>query len=73
MSFASHIRAPKLMLSSRYDEAYPFKTDIEPLFKLLRDPKRLVVYESGHTPPIETAVPVVNKWLDETLGPVRPD
>ncbi|MEN3331201.1 MAG: eukaryotic-like serine/threonine-protein kinase [Blastocatellia bacterium] len=73
MSFASHIRAPKLMLSSRYDEAYPFKTDIEPLFKLLRDPKRLVVYEAGHTPPIETAVPVVNKWLDETLGPVRPD
>lgn len=72
-NFAPHIRAPKLMLNGRYDEAYQFKTEIEPLYKLLREPKRLEVYDAGHTPPIETAVPVVNRWLDETLGPVKVD
>ena len=72
-NFASHIRAPKLMLNGRYDEAYSFKSEIEPLYKLLREPKRLEVYDAGHTPPIETAVPVINRWLDETLGPVKVD
>jgi len=71
LNFASHIRAPKLMLNGRYDEAYPHKTDVEPLYKLLREPKRLIVYEAGHTPPIEIAVPVVNDWLNETLGPIK--
>jgi dienelactone hydrolase len=70
-NFAPHIRAPKLMLSGRYDEAYPFKTEIEPLYKLLVEPKKMVAYDSSHCPPLETAVPAVNSWLDETLGPVR--
>jgi eukaryotic-like serine/threonine-protein kinase len=72
-NFAAHIRVPKLMLSGRYDEASPFKTEIEPLFKLLREPKKMFVYDAGHTPPFEVVVPVVNGWLDETLGPVRRD
>jgi hypothetical protein len=59
------------MLNGRYDEAYPHQTDVEPVYKLLRDPKRLVVYEAGHTPPIEIAVPAINGWLDETVGPIR--
>ena len=70
-NFASHITAPKMMLNGRYDEAYAYKTAVEPLYKLLRDPKRTVVYEAGHTPPIEIAVPVINDWLNETLGTVR--
>lgn len=69
--FAPHIRAPKLMLSGRYDEAYSFKMEIEPLYRLLSEPKRIIVYEAGHTPPIEVAVPAINDWLNETLGPVR--
>jgi hypothetical protein len=41
------------------------------LFKLLREPKRLVLYEGGHIPPIEFFVATMNAWLDETLGPVK--
>ena len=69
--FAPHIKAPKLMLNGRWDEDFAFKTEAEPLFKLLSEPKRLELYDGGHVPPVEIAVPVVNRFLDETLGPVR--
>ncbi|HXU37847.1 MAG TPA: protein kinase [Blastocatellia bacterium] len=69
-NFAGHIRAPKLMLNGRYDEAHPFKLLAEPLFKLLSEPKQIIVYEGGHTPPIEIAVPAVNGFLDQTMGKV---
>jgi len=71
MNFAPHIRAPKLMAHGRYDEDTPLKTQAEPLFKLLREPKRLVLYDGTHVPPIESFVTTMNGWLDETLGPVK--
>ena len=67
-NFAAHIRAPKLLLNGRYDEVNPIKTHVEPAFKLLREPKRMQLYDAGHTPPLEIIVPVINGWLDETLG-----
>lgn len=70
-NFAPHVRAPKLMLNGRYDEVHYLTTMIEPLYKLYRDPKKLVLYDGSHTPPIEIAVPVINQWLDETLGAVQ--
>jgi DNA-binding winged helix-turn-helix (wHTH) protein/formylglycine-generating enzyme required for sulfatase activity len=73
INFAPHIHAPKLMLHGRYDEANPLKSDAEPLYKLLREPKRLEVFNGGHVPPLEVSVPIVNAWLDRTLGPVRHD
>lgn len=69
--FASQIKPPKLMLNGRYDEAFSFKRQVEPLYKLLREPKRLALYDGGHTPTFEVATPIINKWLDETLGAVR--
>ncbi len=69
-NFAAHIRAPKLLLNGRYDEVNPIRTNVEPAFKLLREPKRMQLYDAGHTPPLEIIVPVVNGWLDETLGKV---
>lgn len=27
-------------------------------------------YDAGHLPPLEIIVPVINDWLDETLGKV---
>ena len=72
-NFASHIRAPKLPLNGRYDEVNTLKMRVEPLYQLLREPKKLVSYDGSHTPPIEIAVPVVNGFLDETMGKVRPD
>jgi eukaryotic-like serine/threonine-protein kinase len=70
-NFASHISVPKLLLNGRYDEASPLRTRIEPLFRILREPKRQYLYEAGHSPPLEIIVPIINNWLDETLGQIR--
>jgi eukaryotic-like serine/threonine-protein kinase len=70
-NFANHIYVPKLMLNGRFDEVNPLKTDIEPLYKFFREPKRLFLYDAGHSPPLEIIVPVINGWLDETLGQVK--
>ncbi len=69
--FAPHIRPPKLMLNGLYDEVATFKSTAEPLYLLLREPKRLEVYAGGHIAPFEIAVPIVNGWLDKTMGPVN--
>jgi serine/threonine protein kinase/formylglycine-generating enzyme required for sulfatase activity/predicted esterase len=69
--FAAHIQAPVLMLNGRYDEVNPLRTHIEPLYQLLRAPKQLYLYDSGHSPPFEIAVPVINQWLDEKLSPIK--
>jgi eukaryotic-like serine/threonine-protein kinase len=70
-NFLSHLKAPKLLLNGRYDEVHPLRTWVEPLYQALPEPKRLHVYDAGHTPPLEIIVPVVNAWLDETMGTVR--
>ena len=71
INFAPHIRAPKLMLQGKFDEDTPLKTQSEPLFKLLRGPKQMVLYDGSHVPPSEIVVPVATKFFDENLGPVR--
>ena len=70
INFAPHIHVPKLMMHGRYDEILTWKREAEPLYKLLREPKRLVLHEAGHAPPFELFVTTMNGWLDETLGPV---
>ena len=40
-----------------------------PLYKLLREPKRELIFEGPHVPPQELYVP--QRWFDETLGKVR--
>jgi dipeptidyl aminopeptidase/acylaminoacyl peptidase len=71
INFAPHIRGTKLMLQGKFDEDTPLKTQSEPLFKLLRGPKQMVLYEGSHVPPSEIVVPVATKFFDENLGPVR--
>jgi eukaryotic-like serine/threonine-protein kinase len=68
--FAPHIRAPKLMLNGRYDDRSP-EISVGPFFELLRAPKKRLQFEGGHMPLPEVAVPIINRFLDETLGPVR--
>jgi hypothetical protein len=60
-----------LMIHGRYDEIILLKIGAEPLYKLLREPKRLAIFEGGHAPPIEVLAPTINGWLDEKLGPVK--
>ena len=69
-NFAPHIRPPKLIINGRYDENVNYRSEIEPFYKLLREPKRQVLYEGGHAPPLDIFVPAVHAFLDETLGPV---
>jgi eukaryotic-like serine/threonine-protein kinase len=71
LRFAPHIRGPKLMVSGLYDDLTPRQLAVEPFFELLREPKKLASFEGGHIPPPEIAVPLINPWLDQTLGPVR--
>lgn len=68
IKFASQIKTQKLIVNGRFDETFPFNTDAQPLFKLLREPKKIVIYEGGHIPTLEFLVPTVNNWLDETMG-----
>jgi eukaryotic-like serine/threonine-protein kinase len=70
IKFASQIKTQKLVINGRYDETFPFNTDAKPLFKLLREPKKIILYDGGHIPTVEFFVPTVNNWLDETLGNV---
>jgi formylglycine-generating enzyme required for sulfatase activity len=70
INFVPHILQPKLAVNGRYDENLSFKAEIEPLFQLMREPKRQFIYDGGHSPLPEVAVPVITSFLDETLGPV---
>jgi len=70
IKFASQIKTQKLVINGRYDETFPLNTDAKPLFKLLREPKKIVLYDGGHIPTVEFFVPTANNWLDETLGNV---
>jgi formylglycine-generating enzyme required for sulfatase activity/tRNA A-37 threonylcarbamoyl transferase component Bud32 len=72
INFAPYIRPPKLLLNGRDDEEHPWLTRALPLWNLLREPKQLVLVPGGgHMPPLEARVPAINRFLDQTLGPVR--
>jgi dienelactone hydrolase len=71
INFAPRVRAPKLLLNGQYDEENPWIIRALPLWNLLREPKRLEIVDGGHLPRAEARVPVINRWFDETLGPVR--
>lgn len=59
------------MFQGRYDESAPLKSTAEPLYRLLREPKRLEIFEGGHVPPLNIAIPMMTKWFDETMGRVE--
>ncbi len=69
INFAPHSKLPKLIINGRYDEANPLKTNAEPLYKTLSEPKELVIYDGGHIPTIEFFSKTVNSWLDKQIAP----
>ncbi len=71
INFAPFIKTPKLMVNGKYDEEHNWFTRGLPLYNLLKEPKKLVLLPGGHLPSAELRVPVINAWLDETLGPVK--
>ncbi len=71
INFASHIRAPKLIVQGRYDEDTALRTAAEPLFRLMVEPKRMVLYDGGHVPTNDVLMSATSGWLDEVMGSVR--
>lgn len=71
INFVPRIRGPKLMLQGRYDEDTPLKSDAEPMFRLLREPKRFQIFDGPHVPPLEVSIPTFQSWLDDTMGKVQ--
>ena len=69
-NFVTRVKQPALVLSGRYDEEVPYDPYGRNLFELLTGPKRLELVDSGHLPTPELRNPIINGWLDETLGPV---
>jgi formylglycine-generating enzyme required for sulfatase activity/predicted Ser/Thr protein kinase len=72
IDFAPLIRAPKLLVAGKYDEAIYFATEAMPLYNLFSDNKKLIPYDGGHRPEPDELQERVNPWLDDTLGPVTP-
>ena len=72
INFAPRIGQPKLIINGLYDEDTPYYSMALPLHNLLTEPKRVELVESGHIPPPEIRIPLVNQWLDETMGKVNP-
>ena len=70
VKFTPHILAPKLIIQGRYDEDTPLRSASEPLFALMHEPKRQVLYDGGHVPPLSLLMTVATEWLDEQLGRV---
>jgi len=71
INFAPYIKPPKLMVNGKYDEEHSWYQRGLPLYNLLQEPKEYVLLEGGHMPSVELRTPVINKWLDKTLGPVN--
>jgi eukaryotic-like serine/threonine-protein kinase len=71
LNFAPYVDTPLLMVHGRWDESHPLRTEAEPLYNLLPQPKQLTVYEGGHIPPPEISIRTFNAWWDQTLGLVQ--
>ena len=71
VNFAPRIRAPKLVLHGRWDESHPLQTQGLPLYDLMPQPKRFVVVDGGHTPPMDVTRRIYMQFFDERLGKVN--
>jgi len=71
INFVGHYKQPTYFLYGKYDEAMPYNLLVLPFYKLLKNIKGVELVNSGHIPPIEIRVPLINKWLDESLSPVK--
>ena len=70
VNFVTRIRGPKLILTGKYDEEMPWNLVAGQLYDLLPEPKQVERTNSGHLPPLEIRTPIINEFLNETLGPV---
>jgi dienelactone hydrolase len=66
--FAPYVKVPVLMINGLYDQIFPRESSLEPLYRDLGSAdKSIKHFESGHAPPLEETVQLVNEWLSEKL------
>ena len=70
-NFLPRFKAPTYMINGKYAESDNFYLTVLPTFNLLPEPKRIEAVNSSHVPPSAFRVPLINKWLDESLGKVK--
>jgi predicted esterase len=58
---------PLLMINGIYDSDHVRETQVEPLYRLARDPKRMVWAETGHQVPTPEHLALLVEWLRERL------
>jgi serine/threonine protein kinase len=71
VNFLPRFKAPTYMINGKYAESDNFYLTVLPTFNLLPEPRRIEAVNSSHVPPSAFRVPLINKWLDESLGPVK--
>lgn len=71
VNFLARYNAPTYIMHGKYDEAVYFSTSVIPAFNLLPEPKKLEALKTTHVPPLAMRIPLINKWLDESLGFVK--
>ena len=73
-SYIRRVKIPVLILSGRYDMAFPLETSSRPMFDLLGTPVENKVHkthETDHWIPQNELIKETLAWLDKYLGPVR--
>jgi predicted esterase len=66
--FAPYVKVPVLMINGLYDQILPRESSQEPLYRDLGSAdKSIKHFESGHAPPLEETIKLVNEWLSDKL------
>ena len=66
LTFLSRVNKPVLMLNGIYDQYFPFETSQKPMYDLLplKEPmKKMITYESAHSPPSSETSKEILKWF----------
>ena len=66
LTFLSRVNTPVLMLNGIYDQYFPFETSQKPMYDLLslKEPmKKMINYESAHSPPSSETSKEILKWF----------
>ncbi len=74
INFVTRVTIPTLMLNGKYDNIFPFETNIVPMYDLLGTPKehkRILRYETDHFIPRKERIKESLAWLDRYFGPAR--
>jgi dienelactone hydrolase len=74
INFAPRITVPTLMLNGTDDFTFPLESAQRPMFQFLGTPaehKRHVLFDAGHSVPVELCSKEIRDWLDKYLGPVK--